>query len=286
MKQIRQSELTSRLGQPVETQMATDAQNIQGRHALRNAVNASPPLATGTAPPFSEASIVRPSPGHDEDVARLGQPFEKSFRAPPRQPETNVDMPFNAEEMSSAVVLDAIPLPVFFKNRDGVHLGCNRAFESFSGRSRAEIIGKTVFDLVPAPIAETYAALDEALFANGGVQQYEAKATAEDGGVVDLLLSKTAITDIAGNRVGLVGAMLDITERKRTEHDLKEALEFAEGIIAAIPDVLFEVDADGRYLQVWARDQELLAQPKEVLLGKLVREFAPSRSGRHRYAGS
>ncbi|ACE93865.1 MULTISPECIES: sensor domain-containing protein [Rhizobium] len=275
MKHVRQSERTSRPEQPVEVQMATDAQIDQGRGAFRNAVNASPPLATGTAPPFSEASVVRPSHGHDADVASLKQPFEKAFRANPRHPATNVDLPFNAEEMSSAVVLDAIPLPVFFKNRDGIHLGCNRAFESFSGRSKGDIIGKTVFDLVPAPIAETYAALDEALFANGGVQQYEAKATTENGGVVDLLLSKTAITDIAGNRIGLVGAMLDITERKRAEHDLKEALEFAEGIIAAIPDVLFEVNADGRYLQVWARNQEILAQRKEVLLGKLVRDVLP-----------
>ncbi|MFB2604638.1 GGDEF domain-containing protein, partial [Rhizobium phaseoli] len=100
MKHVRQSERTSRPEQPVEVQMPTDAQIDQGRGAFRNAVNASPPLATGTAPPFSEASVVRPSHGHDADVASLKQPFEKAFRANPRNPATNIDLPFNAEEMS------------------------------------------------------------------------------------------------------------------------------------------------------------------------------------------
>nr|WP_210273497.1 bifunctional diguanylate cyclase/phosphodiesterase [Rhizobium leguminosarum] len=72
---------------------------------------------------------------------------------------------------------------------------------------------------------------------------------------------------------------VDNIEHKQTERELKKALEFAEGIIAAIPDVLFEVDEDGRYLQVWTRNPELLAQQKEMLLGRTVNDvLAPDQA--------
>ncbi|HEX5336899.1 MAG TPA: PAS domain S-box protein [Gallionella sp.] len=68
------------------------------------------------------------------------------------------------------------------------------------------------------------------------------------------------------------GLLLDITERKQAEWQLKEALEFSVGIINAIPDVLFEVDGNGRYLNVWTQRPELLAAQREMLLGKTVCE--------------
>ncbi|GGX84215.1 hypothetical protein GCM10007160_09320 [Litchfieldella qijiaojingensis] len=69
--------------------------------------------------------------------------------------------------------------------------------------------------------------------------------------------------------------MTDITERTQVERNPIDALELAEGIINAIPDVLFEVDRDGRYLNVWTKNPELLAAPKEELLGKTVHEVLP-----------
>lgn len=72
---------------------------------------------------------------------------------------------------------------------------------------------------------------------------------------------------------------LDIAERKHQERQLKEALEFAEAIIPGIPDLLFEVDRCGRYLQVWTRSPALLPQQKEEMLGKTVHEvLAPDQA--------
>lgn len=66
------------------------------------------------------------------------------------------------------------------------------------------------------------------------------------------------------------GLMIDITRRKQTEQRLQQALEFTEGIVNAIPDLLFEVDQDGRYLNVWAQNPQLLAAQKEILLGNTI----------------
>jgi PAS domain S-box-containing protein len=80
------------------------------------------------------------------------------------------------------------------------------------------------------------------------------------------------ICGVDGTLLRSVGMMQDITERKLAERKLKEALEFSESIINAIPDILFELDRDGRYLNVWTQNPELLAAQKNALLGKTVHE--------------
>jgi len=64
-------------------------------------------------------------------------------------------------------------------------------------------------------------------------------------------------------------------EIRNTEVKLKRALKFTEGVINAIPDIPFEVDAEGRYLNVWTSRPELLAAPREILLGQKVSDMLP-----------
>ena len=44
-------------------------------------------------------------------------------------------------------LIEALPIPVFFKARDGKHLGANRAWEAYFGVNREAFIGKTVREL-------------------------------------------------------------------------------------------------------------------------------------------
>ena len=75
-----------------------------------------------------------------------------------------------------------------------------------------------------------------------------------------------------GEVVGLTVFSINTTEHKLSEQKLKRALEFSEGIINTIPDLLFEMDREGRYLNVWAQDSSLLAAQKEMLIGRTVHE--------------
>ena len=172
-------------------------------------------------------------------------------------------------------LLDSIPVPVFYKNRQGQYVGCNHAFEDFLGCTKEQMIGKSVFELSPPELAKIYYAQDESLFAEGGIQRYEAKVMDRAGAVHEVIFNKAVFADGQGNPAGLIGAILDVTERNQAERKLKKALHFAEGMIAAIPDILFEVDRDGRYRQVWTRNQGLLSHQRETLLGRTVDELLP-----------
>lgn len=119
------------------------------------------------------------------------------------------------------VLIDSIPAPIFFKNTGGVFLGCNKAFESFSGLAQSEIIGKTMADLASKNLVERFAEADKELFRHGGTQIYESSISFADGALHDVIFYKATFNNIDNTLGGLVGTILDITERKQTEEKLR-----------------------------------------------------------------
>jgi HAMP domain-containing protein len=71
------------------------------------------------------------------------------------------------------LMIDTIPMPVFFKDLNGKYQGCNKSFKTLLGLTGEEIIGKTVYDLCPKEFADKYTQMDIELFENPGVQVYE-----------------------------------------------------------------------------------------------------------------
>ncbi len=118
-------------------------------------------------------------------------------------------------------LINAIPIPVFYKDKNGRYLGVNQAFESFSGKTREDLIGKSVFDINPKDLAEIYHAKDNALFTGNGKQQYESQAENANGQLRNVIFNKSVYNDKMGSPIGLIGTILDITERKNAEDILK-----------------------------------------------------------------
>jgi len=121
-----------------------------------------------------------------------------------------------------SVLLNAIPIPVFYKDREGRYLGFNKAFEAFFGETQKRLLGKSVFDINPPELAKIYHARDNELFQSGGLQQYESQVKNAGGVVRDVIFNKALFTDSQGNIKGLIGAILDITEHRQAKEALKE----------------------------------------------------------------
>src|SRR4051812_42377429 len=121
-------------------------------------------------------------------------------------------------------LVDSLPVPVFFKSRDGRYLGVNRAWEEFFGVRGNAFIGKQVADLYPSDpaIAERHAAMDRKLYEQPGRQSYEITVRARDGELHDTIYYKATYSDAQGEVAGLIGAIIDITARTRAESALRE----------------------------------------------------------------
>jgi len=120
-------------------------------------------------------------------------------------------------------LIDTIPNPIFFKDKDGKYLGCNVAFERRMGMSRGDIIGKSALDLFPKELAARYEQHDSELFEHPGEKMYETILSYPDGQDHDVIITKGIFRDSEGNVSGLVGVTLDITERKRAGRALQKA---------------------------------------------------------------
>ena len=135
-------------------------------------------------------------------------------------------------EQSLKTLLETIPIPVFYKDREGRYLGVNRAFEKLLGKSSEQMVGKSVFELNTPELARIYHARDLELVNNPGVQVYDAMIQDNQGVPHDVIFHKASLADSNGEVTGLVGAIQDITESKRAEEGLRNANAHLEEAIA------------------------------------------------------
>jgi PAS domain S-box-containing protein len=173
-------------------------------------------------------------------------------------------------------LIDTIPSPVFYKDTEGRYLGCNSSFESYIGLRKADIIGKTVYEIAPRDLADIYRQADLAMFQDPGVQRYEACVQYADGTRHDVLFTKGTFTDLAGKTAGLVGVMLDITERKLVERELSEYRDRLEDLVRERTGEL-EQSNERLMLEIKERKQaeEALRESRQML--HLVLDTIPVR---------
>ncbi|MDP3481162.1 MAG: response regulator, partial [Desulfoprunum sp.] len=124
------------------------------------------------------------------------------------------------------------------------YLGFNRAFEVFFGARREQLIGKTAFDINLPELAEIYHAQDNELFENGEAQQYDSQVKNIHGKLYDVIFNKAVFTDSQGAVSGLIGTILDITERKRVEEIFKQQQKELIAIFENAPFIMFLLDGE------------------------------------------
>ena len=124
-------------------------------------------------------------------------------------------------------LFDAVPIPVFYKDREGVYLGVNRSWEIFFGISKEEVIGNTVFDIYPegSDEAKYHFDADQKLLNNFNENQsYEITLPISPGGDRYTLFSKAVYHDMDDNIRGIIGAITDLTKIRQSEQKAQAAL--------------------------------------------------------------
>jgi PAS domain S-box-containing protein len=161
-------------------------------------------------------------------------------------------------------IIDAIPQPVYFKDRSDVYLGCNGAFANLLGRNVDEIIGKTAFDLAPRHLAERFRRFDDELLASGNNQSFEAVIENPESLLREFSFNTAVFKNNDGHVAGSVGVLMDLTERKQAE----EALRKLSSAVEYGANAIFITDTKGAIEYANPALCSLTRYAQDELLGK------------------
>ncbi len=103
----------------------------------------------------------------------------------------------------------------------------------------------------------------------GSTRTREVRLRKKDGGVAICVDTSTGVME-AGRIVRYQGTLVDVTETRTLERQLKRQEEFRQRLLESFPDLILVLDLKGKYTFVSARIGELLGYGPEHLLGKNV----------------
>jgi PAS domain S-box-containing protein len=130
-----------------------------------------------------------------------------------------------ARDQLQAVVENA-PIIVYVKDMQERYTMANRHYLSVLGLpDAAALVGRTDSDIYPASIAESHAQHTASIMANGVPLEVEETLPAADGSSRTYYAMKFPLHNGQGEMIALCGMMVDITNIKRAEEELRHALQ-------------------------------------------------------------
>ena len=173
-------------------------------------------------------------------------------------------------------LLDKLAAPVFVKNLNGFYIYANQMAGIILGRPVSEILGRNDSELFGDELAGRMKACDDKLLASGESTACE-MALPDSGhdGERCYWVVRQVLRDKSGQIAGLASVATDITNRKRQELELVALKNKFAATLQALPDLMFEVDIEGRYLDCHAQRSELLVTSPSEMIGKTVHEVLP-----------
>ena len=172
-------------------------------------------------------------------------------------------------------ILDAIPVRIFWKDKNLVYLGCNAIFARDAGfADPKDLIGKNDYQMGWRDQAEAYRADDREVIESGCSKPLkEEPQTTPEGNTLTLLTSKVPLRDSSGEVSGLLGTYMDITERKHVEESLRQSEARFKGAFASSTIGMALVALDGRSLEVNPALCRIVGYSEEELLARTFQDI-------------
>jgi PAS domain S-box-containing protein len=125
-------------------------------------------------------------------------------------------------------VLENSAANIYAKRRDGRYIYLNHEMEVTHDVTREQALGKTDFELFPREMAEQNRTNDLAAMLTGKLTEAEERVIRSSGERL-FLAKKVPLISSSGNVEGMCGISTDITDLRRTELALREAVMSLEG---------------------------------------------------------
>jgi PAS domain S-box-containing protein len=127
-----------------------------------------------------------------------------------------------------AAIVESAEDAIISKTLDSIITSWNRGAERMFGYTAEEVIGKPVTILIPPDHPDEEPAILARLRKGEPIEHYETVRVTKDGRLIDVSLTVSPIKDASGRIIGASKIARDITDRKKAELRLQEALQTAE----------------------------------------------------------
>jgi PAS domain S-box-containing protein len=174
------------------------------------------------------------------------------------------------KEQRFSQLFESLQEGVYISNPEGRLLEVNPALVTILGYDTKE-------DLLNLPPEQLNVdASGEPVLGRGGSQSgrtrtREIRLKRKDGAVAVCVDTSTGVME-AGRIVRYHGTLVDVTEKRAMERQLRRQEEFRRHLLESFPDLILVLDLKGRYTFVSARIGELLGYGPEHLMGKNVED--------------
>jgi len=142
-------------------------------------------------------------------------------------------------------LLDTVPIPLYFKDASRRYREFNKAFESFAGLPRDQMLGKTIREIVPGELADIYSAEDEKAFVDKKFQIYSSRIKYSDGKMHDVVFHKAPYIGDNGEMRGIIGAMVDVTDLRKMEIEVRNNEALLRLILNSAAEGIYGLDMNG-----------------------------------------
>ena len=166
-----------------------------------------------------------------------------------------------------ARLLDAVGEAVIAVDMDHKVVYWNRAAEGMYGWSTEEVMGRNLREMVVPEDSREQAEEIARQVRETGHWSGEFVVRRKDGVLFPVMASNTPIHDEAGNLVGVISALRDVTKRKMAEDKVREAEARYRSLVEQVPAVIYINPSDGSNLTLFISPQI------EAMLGYTPKEW-------------
>jgi len=168
--------------------------------------------------------------------------------------------------------INIIPDAVYMKDTEGRYRIFNEALLALLGVTSEELAGRTDADIFPARTAEYLREIDTRIMEEGRIRRTQDRISFVDGREIVFETIKIPLLSDEGNVEGVVGVSRDITQSLRAEEALRHSEREHRELIAAIPDMIFLIDDQYRFVDYKSDERHALVMLPESFIGKHIHD--------------
>jgi PAS domain S-box-containing protein len=170
-------------------------------------------------------------------------------------------------------LIDSIPDLIFYKDRSGVYLGCNAAFERFKNCSTQDIVNRTDADLYETDLARSFLESDQQVLSRGQPICYENWTADRFARPILFETRKTPLYGPHGELLGVIGIGRDITKHRMVEDDLRAAKAEMEDLVSSLSSALIVLNDEAQVTRWTPAAQSLFGIPAGETAGRRLSEI-------------